>query len=338
MPNDVIFPFLGVFLPITIIGIIVWDYLFGDDYALFGIKLPHPVVVMGKLIIFCEKKLYYEHHHHITKLCFGALLVFIIAAISALLGLLIDYIAYILPYGMYISIIINIILGGWLIAAYSLHHYADAVYQALKKSDITQARQLLPCLCGRDPSQLESDGIARGTIESLGENLSDAVTAPLFYYACFGLAGILAYKAINSCDSMIGYKSARYYYFGRAAAKCDDWVNFIPARMTALLLLCAGVITEKSSPIKIIKDILKYAKNHESPNAGYPESAMASALNIALGGPRYYQEVGDNIIWIGDPKKSDDITINSINNALKIYRYAVYIILVISVVFTGFYV
>ncbi len=152
----------------------------------------------------------------------------------------------------------------------------------LKRDDIEGARHQVSMIVGRETSKLSPHKIRSAVVETLAENLSDGVVAPLFYFAIGGIPLMMTYKMVNTLDSMIGYKSDRYLYFGRVAAKMDDVANFIPARLTALLMVVA------SFSARAVKYIFKYGRSHSSPNAGYPESALAGVLDCRLGGPNYY--------------------------------------------------
>jgi adenosylcobinamide-phosphate synthase len=176
-------------------------------------------------------------------------------------------------------------LLGWpLIAARSLDDHVRAVATPLAGGDLERARHAVSMIVGRDPHQLDSAGIARAAIESLAENTSDGVIAPLFWGALLGLPGLFAYKAINTLDSMVGHRSARFEAFGWASARLDDLVNLVPARLTGLLFALVG-----KRPQAGLAAMLRDAPRHRSPNAGWPEAAMAEALGIRLSGPRMYE-------------------------------------------------
>ena len=319
-----------IYFLISIIAIFYWDYLFSDNYHIFSYQLPHPVMMMGSMITFGEHLLYKSHHHRGLQFFYGMIIVIFVVKISAIIGGTLSYISH--DYGnAIIALCIHVIFAGWLLAAKGLYDHALMIYYALKDNNIEEARNILPCLCGRDPNQLDHAQIASATIESLAENLSDAVVAPLFYYCLFGLTGIFAYKAINSCDSMLGYKSQKYYYFGKFAARLDDIVNYIPAKLTAFLLIIASIVLIRCNIVKIFSYIKRYASLHESPNAGYSEAVMAAALHIALGGKRYYPDVGEVDIWIGDPHQSDICDDNKIKQALRIYVTTCYLCMVLII-------
>ena len=190
-----------------------------------------------------------------------------------------------------------------LIASRSLYQHVAAVTRPLVDHDLPTARTAVSMIVGRDPSQLDEAGIARAALESLAENASDGVTAPLFWGAIFGLPGIVAYKAVNTLDSMIGHRTPQHGAFGGFAARLDDIANLVPARLTGLLF--ASVSGTFSSVRIMVRD----AGSHRSPNAGWPEAAMAGALNVRLSGPRVYGERTCEEPWLNcespDPRAED---------------------------------
>src|SRR5262249_40591648 len=167
----------------------------------------------------------------------------------------------------------------------SLYDHVSAVRDRLAAGDVEAARDAVSMIVGRDPDQLDERGIARAAIESLAENTSDGVVAPLFWGALLGLPGIAGYKAINTLDSMIGHRSERHEAFGWAAARIDDIANFIPARLTGFIFAFAGDIDNMS---RAMSCMLRDGRRHRSPNAGWPEAAMAGSLGVRLCGPRAY--------------------------------------------------
>jgi adenosylcobinamide-phosphate synthase len=184
-----------------------------------------------------------------------------------------------------------------LLAQKSLIDHVRAVASGLA-IDTESGRAAVAKIVGRDTAALDAAGIGRAATESLAENLSDGLVAPVFWAVLLGLPGLLAYKAINTADSMIGYENARYLDFGRAAALLDDAVNLVPARLTALL--CVVAAPGLGSPRQALRIIRRDSRLHRSPNAGWPEAAMAGALGLKLSGPRVYQGVGSNEPWVGD--------------------------------------
>ncbi|GER99780.1 hypothetical protein Acor_18440 [Acrocarpospora corrugata] len=174
------------------------------------------------------------------------------------------------------------VLGGTTLAREGTH-----MANALERDDITAARRRLPHLCGRDPSELQSPELARATVESIAENTSDAVVAPLFWGAVAGVPGLLAYRAVNTLDAMVGHRSPRYARFGWASARLDDLANYLPARVTALLTAALAPVVG-GSPYTTITVLARYGDRHPSPNSGQCEAAFAGALGVRLGGVNNY--------------------------------------------------
>jgi adenosylcobinamide-phosphate synthase len=204
------------------------------------------------------------------------------------------------------------ILATPFVAARSLYEHVAAVARPLLAGDVAAARAAVAMIVGRDPAKLDEAAIARAAIESLSENTSDGIVAPVFWGALLGLPGIVGYKAINTLDSMIGHRSARHQDFGWASARIDDIANFVPARLTGFAFALAS-----AGPKDAIACMLRDARNHRSINAGWPEAAMAGALRLRLCGPRFYQGVLANEPWLNsgaaDPKAGDVML------ALKLY-------------------
>ena len=188
----------------------------------------------------------------------------------------------VLPEG-YLGIAIAGVLAWPLLAARSLDEHVRAVAEPLADNDVSGAREAVSKIVGRDPAMLDSTAMARASLESLAENASDGVVAPLFWGTLFGLPGIAAYKAVNTLDSMIGYRTVRHEAFGWASARIDDLANIVPARLTAVLIACVS-----GAPRRVLRIVFRDAREHRSPNAGWPEAAMAGALRVKLSGPRIY--------------------------------------------------
>lgn len=246
---------------------IILDAIFGEPKWLWD-KVPHPAVLMGNLIKWCD-----EHYNsgENAKLN-GVLTILALMTGAALLGYIISL------FGGIVTILVTAIL----LAQKSLVQHVQQVADALRIS-LAEGRQKVAMIVGRDTAQMDQPAVARGAIESAAENLSDGVIAPAFWFLIGGLPGLMIYKVVNTADSMIGYKTERHADFGWASARFDDLLNLIPARITAALIaLPAGVHGQW-------RDIISDAKLHRSPNAGWPEAAMARAIDIALSGPRAYE-------------------------------------------------
>jgi adenosylcobinamide-phosphate synthase len=211
------------------------------------------------------------------------------------------------------------ILAWPLVAARSLHEHVAAVALQLTRRDLPAARVAVSRIVGRDPAPLDEAGVARATLESLAENASDGVVAPLFWGVLLGLPGIAAYKALNTLDSMIGHRSPRYEAFGWASARLDDVANLVPARLTALLL--ALVWGRRGGAFATMRSD---ARRHRSPNAGWPEAAMAAALGVRLSGPRAYADQVAAEPWVNagalDPTPED------LKRALALFRRAMFVL------------
>lgn len=219
-----------------------------------------------------------------------------------------------LPSG-WIGIVLVGILAWPLVALRSLQDHVAAVANPLLGGDIAGAREAVSRIVGRDPATLDEAGIARAAIESLAENASDGIVAPVFWGALFGLPGIFGYKAINTLDSMIGHRSERHEAFGWAAARIDDIANFIPARLTGFLFV---LLARRRS--QALSCMTRDARRHRSPNAGWPEAAMAGALGVRLSGPRIYHGTATDEPWINEGVRDPDAT--DIVAGLTIYRRA----------------
>jgi adenosylcobinamide-phosphate synthase len=248
-------------------------------------RAPHPAVLMGRLVGWCDRRFNRGQSLQANGV------VVTLALLSA--GLLIGWLIRLLPdFGL-----LEIATVAILIAQKSLVDHVRAVAQALRRS-VHDGRAAVAMIVGRDTAQMTGPDIARAAIESAAENLSDGVVAPIFWYLVAGLPGIVAYKLINTADSMIGHMTPRYREFGWAAARLDDLLNLIPARLTALLIaLTHGWV----DPAPILRD----APKHRSPNAGWPESALAPVLNVALSGPRSYDGVRKEYPWVWPEGRRD---------------------------------
>lgn len=239
----------------------------------------------------------------------------VVIALSVALGWIVQSA---LPAG-WVEIVLTGVLAWPLVALRSLHDHVAAVATPLQAGDIAAAREAVSRIVGRDPAALDEAGVARAAIESLAENTSDGIVAPVFWGALFGLPGILGYKAINTLDSMIGHRSERHQAFGWAAARIDDVANFIPARLTGFLFVMLA--PRRSDALACMT---RDARRHRSPNAGWPEAAMAGGLGVRLSGPRIYQRSITNEPWLNegarDPRAAD------ITEALTVYRRAMLLV------------
>lgn len=272
-------------------------YLIDRKFGEFSF-IKHPIILIGDLITFSEKKLYKD------SIFSGLLLVLVVLGISGLISLLLEH--YLSHFHTYIYIAINSFLASMFIAHKMLK---DSVKEIITLQTLEEKRKAIAMLVSRDTQNLSKNDIHKAAVETYAENLSDGVIAPMFYLILFGLPGIIIYKTINTMDSMVGYKNKRYEKFGKVAARLDDAANFIPARITALLitLVCSK---------RFDFSYLKYAKLHESPNAGYPIAAMALCLGVKLGGDTSYFGKVKKKPYFGDG--SSEITQQNIKKMLNI--------------------
>lgn len=255
------------------------DYMFGDPYW-----FPHPVKFIGKFINFFEGNVRKVVLTKKLKIA-GFFLVLSTVSITYLCSLIMLLIAKFIHPIVYITI--NIILIWTCFAAKCLKDEALKVYYAIKEGDINLSRQLISYLVGRDTDHLNEKEIIKATVETVAENTSDGVIAPLFYMLIGGAPLGLVYKAINTMDSMVGYKNDEYLDFGFFAAKLDDVANYVPARITGLLIALTSVILNFNWK-QSFKILVRDSNNHSSPNSGFPEAAVAGALDIGLGGTSIY--------------------------------------------------
>jgi adenosylcobinamide-phosphate synthase len=286
-------PSLSDPLLLLLVGLAI-DALFGDMRTVFRF-VPHPVVLAGRAIAFFDRKLNRRQRTERARRERGVLTVIALVGGSAAIGWLIQALCRGRPVGA----LIEALLIGILVAARSLFVHVAAVSLALRDGGVEAGRRAVSHIVGRDPAWLDRHGVARAAIESLAENFSDGVLAPVFWYLIGGLPGLFAYKMANTLDSMIGHKSERYRAFGWAAARFDDLLNLAPARLSGLLLAAAALFVREARPGRSLLTMLRDARKHRSPNAGWPEAAMAGALGLALAGPRRYAEGTVEDPWIG---------------------------------------
>ena len=254
------------------------ERLVGYPNALVA-RIGHPVMWMGRLIAGLDLRLNIGDRRRQR----GVLALIVLLAVTALATVPLALALRSIPFGW----AVEAILASSLLAQKSLRDAVCAVIVALSRS-LDEGRRAVSHIVGRDPQALDQAGVSRAAIESLAESTSDGVIAPLFFLILGGLPGIALYKAVNTADSMIGHKTPRHFEFGWAAARFDDLLNLIPARLTALLIAGAAFFVKGAHPEAAWSTALSDAKKHESPNAGWPEAAFAGALDLKLGGPRSY--------------------------------------------------
>lgn len=270
------------------------DFIIGDPY-----KIPHPVMGIGKWISFFDKKLR-RGNSNPKDVSRGAMTVVLVILLSVVPPALLLWCAWRLHPLAYFAL--NSVMCGQLLAARQLVREAKKVQRALENGDVEGARTAVSFIVGRDTDILDDKGICRAAVETVAENGSDGVIAPLFWMFLFGAVGGFFYKSINTMDSMLGYKNEKYLYFGRAAAKTDDVVNFIPARLSALLmiLVCPLCGLDQKNAWKIFR---RDRYKHASPNSAQTESTCAGALRVRLAGDAVYGGVVHKKEYIGDPLK-----------------------------------
>ena len=263
------------------IGFLI-DFIVGDPQGLW-----HPVCGIGSLISRMEKKLRKNTEDTPQNLLLaGAALAVTIPCMTVVItAVLLLAAGFIHPYLRFVLICV---LDGWILAARSLKTESMKVYRRLKEKDLNGARYAVSMIVGRDTERLTAEGVTRAAVETVAENASDGVIAPLLFLLFFGPVGGFFYKAVNTMDSMVGYKNEKYLYFGRAAAKLDDLVNYIPARLTGLAFTAAACLIPGMSGKNAFKIWRRDRRNHKSPNSAQSESACAGALGVQLAGDAWY--------------------------------------------------
>ncbi len=304
-------------LPLTALALLL-EAGFGYPQRLIG-WIGHPVIWAGRLISFLDARLNRESDRFARRRAGGVLAVMVLlaAAILPCAALQAGLLALLpLPVG----IALCALLATSLLAQRSLHEHVADVALALEQEGLAAGRRMVSRIVGRDPERLDEAGVARAAIESLAENFSDGVIAPAFWMAVGGLPGAAAYKALNTADSMIGHRTARHGAFGWAAARLDDLVNLPASRLSGLLIVCAAALLPGCSPRAAWISMWRDAPHHRSPNAGWPEAAMAGALGISIAGPRSYGGVEAPAAYMGDGRR--EIDARDIRAALRLYRWA----------------
>ena len=284
------------------------DFVFGDPS-----RLPHPVVWFGKMISWGEHRLNNGAHRMakgaVMAVCFILLAFFLLWGFKRLVP------------NTILWLILDTVIIFYCLAGTTLIREVREVFLALDRS-LDEGRKQVARIVGRDTSQLSAQEVRTAALETLAENLSDGVIAPLFWFALLGAPGMLAYKMVNTLDSMIGYRTERYKDFGCWAAHIDDVANYIPARLTALLMVIA------SGKLSLLKFVWKNGRRHASPNSGYPEAALAGILNCRFGGPHYYFGELFDKPFIGENDR--ELTTQDMHTAVRINRTAELLMLVLT--------
>jgi adenosylcobinamide-phosphate synthase len=294
------------------------EALVGYSDALVA-RIGHPVTWIGALISRAEQVWNEGHLSPARARLRGILALATVLLVVVSIVLLID-VAIDLTLPLVVALILKAALASTLLAGRSLDEHVSDVAVALEERGLAAGRQAVARIVGRDPASLDEAGVARAAIESLAENFSDGVVAPVFWLIVGGLPGCAAYKAANTADSMIGHKSERFFAFGWAAARFDDLINLPASRLAAIWITLAARVTQGADWRSAAHSALSDAPRHRSPNAGWPEAAMAGALGLALAGPRSYGGKTIDDAWMGSGRR--DATAADIHRALRLYRIA----------------
>ncbi|SEG80463.1 adenosylcobinamide-phosphate synthase CbiB [Bosea lathyri] len=302
-------------LPLLALALLL-EAALGYPQGLYA-RIGHPVTWLGALIAKLDHALNSEAASFALRKIAGVAALALLLAVALATALVLAWLCGRLgPLGL----LPLALLASTLLAQRSLHEHVARVAQGLENGGLAGGRKAVSMIVGRNPDTLDEAGVARAAIESLSENFSDGIVAPAFWLGVGGLPGIALYKAINTADSMIGHKTPRHLAFGWASARLDDIVNLPASRLTALLLIAAAALDGQASATSAWRAVGHDARRHRSPNAGWPEAAMAGALGLRLAGPRTYGAVTVNDSWMGDGRA--EATAADIRRALRLYRTA----------------
>lgn len=280
-------------------------------------RIGHPVTWIGSLIALLDRKWNRENDSFSRRKFAGVMALTVFLGLTVLLAFTLQSMLLALPLGL----LLVAVFGASLPAQKSLEQHVEAVARALEEDGIEGGRKAVSMIVGRDPERLDEAGVCRAAIESLAENFSDGIVAPSLWLGLLGLAGGAGYKAINTGDSMIGHRSPRHEAFGWASARLDDLVNLPASRLTGLLFVLAACFVKGASPREGFRAIVRDAHHHRSPNAGWPEAALAGALGFALAGPRSYGGQMIEARFMGEGGRRD-LMAADIRRALRLTRIA----------------
>ncbi|KQR36761.1 CobD/CbiB family cobalamin biosynthesis protein [Rhizobium sp. Leaf155] len=280
-------------------------------------RIGHPVTWIGSLIALLDRKWNREQGSFSNREAKGVLALVVLLGVTVSIALALQNVLLVLPLGL----LLVAVVGASLPAQKSLEQHVEAVATALESEGLEGGRRAVSMIVGRDPDQLDEAAVCRAAIESLAENFSDGIVAPSFWLGMLGLPGGAGYKAINTADSMIGHRTPRHEAFGWASARLDDLVNLPASRLTACLFIVAAIFVKGASPQGALRAVTRDAKHHRSPNAGWPESALAGALGFALAGPRSYGGQMIQARFMGEGGRRN-LTAADIRQALKLARVA----------------
>jgi adenosylcobinamide-phosphate synthase len=292
----------------------------------------HPVTWIGWLIGVLDRFLNRDADGQVWRRIAGIITVLVVLAIVGSIAYLLQHVLLLLPFGIFAVAL----LASTLLAQRSLYRYVADVATALETGGVEAGRAAVSHIVGRDAATLDASGVARAAIESLAENFSDAIVAPVLWTVIAGLPGAAIYKAINTADSMIGHPTKRYAAFGWAAARLDDLVNLPASRLSALFLIAAAATGLRFDVGAAWSATWQDASRHRSPNAGYPEAAMAGALGLSLAGPRVYDGVKVDDAVMGFGNRNADAA--DIRRALALFRRADAVLIVLLALFVALFI
>jgi adenosylcobinamide-phosphate synthase len=303
-----------MFVTLAFIALLVEVLVGYPDWLVQSIG--HPVTWMGRLIGLLDDTLNHEHLSRASRWAAGIASLLIVIGVTGSVAYVLERSLFRLP----IAVVFTAVPASTLLAQRSLYAHVEGVAIALEREGLAAGRKAVSHIVGRDTQALDEAAVSRAAIESLAENFSDGVVAPSLWLAIGGLAGAAVYKAINTADSMIGHRTRRHAAFGWAAARLDDLVNLPASRLSALLLIAAAATTSRLAATEAWRAVMRDAAHHRSPNAGYPEAAMAGALDLALAGPRIYAGVEIEDAIMGRGRRA--ATAGDIRRALALFRRA----------------
>jgi adenosylcobinamide-phosphate synthase len=284
----------GLSIAAFLFAALVVDAVFGEFGPLFRV-IRHPVAIVGGLIGWFDRCLNCEQRSDSARRARGAVVVLLMVVFAAAVGWGLTDVAHMFPHGWVVELTAVVLL----VAQRSLFDHVRSVARALDRDGLEAGRVAVARIVGRDPKNLDAHGVARASIESLAENFADGVVAPVFWYLLLGLPGLLVYKTVNTMDSMIGYRTPRHAAFGMVAARLDDVLNYVPARIAAVMIVVASLFVPRGRPVSALRVMARDGGKHRSPNAGWPEAAMAGGIGVALAGPRSYDGAVEDEPWIG---------------------------------------
>ena len=299
---------------LLLIAMAIEGYI-GGAGALFR-RVPHPVVLIGRAINFFDQKLNRDWRSTVDRAVRGAVTVVLLITAAGAMGAVLMWLTFHQSFGWAAELFLVVTL----IAGRGLFDAVAGVAKALETGTLEDGQAAVSHIVGRDPATLDEGGVARAAVESLAENFSDAYVAPVFWYVLMGLPGLLIYKTVNTLDSMIGHRTPRHQAFGFTAARLDDALNAVPARLSALINAVGAMFVPTANPRAAIAAAFRDAGKHRSFNAGWPEAAMAGALGLALAGPRRYDDHIVEDAWMGDGRAR--LTAKDIRRALYLYAVA----------------